>query len=211
MDRGLPSTARDQQGSSSHDRERGQPGQLVPCDLPIYPVPAKYSLRTSRTGRTGRYGRTGRTGGGESDPLARGWELDPMTMPRPKRPARRRARTTRKGAQFGGAPGTSLRRPAPPSGGQTGHFVPLPRRQWLDYDTCAVIAGVSPHTVIRACAQGVLPYRIVTWRRRNWVRHKRLIADVDLLNWIYLRPHPLPRRRTWSEPDAGGPEFTGEG
>jgi hypothetical protein len=109
----------------------------------------------------------------------------------------------RKGPQFGVAPGPSLAPPAPPSRRQTGHLAPLQRRRWLDYDACAEIAAVSPHTIARACLRGQLPFRIVTWKRRNFRRRKRLVADVDLLNWIYLKPHPLPQRRAWREPDAG--------
>jgi hypothetical protein len=102
---------------------------------------------------------------------------------------------TRKGEPFGGAP--------PPSGEQTSRFAPLQQRRWLDCSVSGEIAGVSPHTIKRACQRGELPFRIVTWKRRNFLRRKRLIADVDLLNWIYLKPHRLPQRRAWREPDAG--------
>jgi len=60
-----------------------------------------------------------------------------------------------------------------------------------------------PSTILTACAKGQLPYRVVAWKRRNFRRRKRLIADVDLLNWIYLRPHPLMQRKAWRQPDAG--------
>jgi hypothetical protein len=126
-----------------------------------------------------------------------------------KRRARGTARgtegTTREGTQFGGAPGTTLTPASPPSAQENGPLAPPQHlgRRWLDYDDAAQIAGCSPHTIADACQRGVLPFRVVMWRRRNFRRKKRMIADVDLLNWIYLRPHWLPQRRAWREPDAG--------
>ena len=112
--------------------------------------------------------------------------------------------TARQSTPFGGSPTANLGAPPPPSGRQHSPGAPQrARRRLLDYDECAAIAGVSPHTIARACLRRELPYRLMTWRRRNFTRKKRMILDVDLLSWIYLRPHPLPQRRAWREPDAG--------
>jgi hypothetical protein len=65
--------------------------------------------------------------------------------------------------------------------------------------------------VRNACQRGRLPYRIITWRAGNYRRRKRLIADVDVVNWIYakapwgllayLDPHPAKE----PPPELGGP------
>ena len=113
--------------------------------------------------------------------------------------------TAREGTQFGGGPSASLATEPPPSDGRNSIWSPLENhgRRWLDYDQAAAIAGCSPHTIAGACQRGALPFRVVIWRRRNFRRRKRMIADIDLLNWIYLRPHWLPQRRAWREPDVG--------
>jgi hypothetical protein len=76
--------------------------------------------------------------------------------------------------------------------------MPRPRRggrRWLDYDEVAEVAGCAPVSVRNACQQGRLPYRIVTWRSGHYVRRKRMIADVDVIDWLYTKAPPALRAK----------------
>jgi len=87
------------------------------------------------------------------------------------------------------------------------------KRRWLDYDEVAEFAGCAAVSVRNACQRGRLPYRIITWRAGNYLRRKRVIADIDAVNWLYakapsellayLGPHPAGSRHASS---AGRPQ-----